>query len=99
MTNSLPLIFDPASHSSFSDSSDTVSDISLPDVTKLKPYDFEPEASSSEDDNIDISNEEKSRIGNVDWCVCGKCRPMQTFTESLCCRDTNEVPDDLFEGL
>ena len=33
------------------------------------------------------------------WCVCGKCRPMQTFTESLCCRDTNEVPDDLFEGL
>ena len=96
-----------SSNSSFSDnsnSSDSVSDISLPDVTKLKPYDFEPEASSSEEDNIDISNddssdEEKSRIGNVDWCVCGKCRPMQTFTESLCCRDTNEVPDDLFEGL
>ena len=96
-----------SSNSSFSDSSnssDSVSDISLPDVTKLKPYDFEPEASSNEEDNIDISNddssdEEKSRIGNVDWCVCGKCRPVQTFTESLCCRDTNEVPDDLFEGL
>ena len=96
-----------SSNSSFSDSSnssDSVSDISLPDVTKLKPYDFEPEASSSEEDNIDISNddssdEEKSRIGNVDWCVCGKCRPMQTFTERLCCRDTNEVADDLFEGL
>ena len=79
-----------SSNSSFSDSSnssDSVSDISLPDVTKLKPYDFEPEASISDEDNIDISNddssdEEKSRIGNVD-----------------CCRDTNEVPDDLFEGL
>ena len=40
-----------SSNSSFSDSSDSVSNISFPDVTKLKPYDFEPEASTSEDGN------------------------------------------------
>ena len=23
---------------------------------------------------------------------------MSTYAESLCCRDTNEIPDDYFEG-
>ena len=33
------------------------------------------------------------------WCVCGgKCRPMESYTESLCCCETNEVPDEYFEG-
>ena len=30
--------------------------------------------------------------------MCGKCLSMSTYAESLCCRDTNEIPDDYFEG-
>ena len=42
---------------------------------------------------------ENERIGNNDWCVCGKkCRAMQTYTESYCCQDTNEIPEDFFKG-
>ena len=29
---------------------------------------------------------------------CGLCQPMESKAESLCCLDTNEVPDDYFEG-
>lgn len=71
------------------------------DLANLKGYDFEPvceprpvSPSSGEESGLD----EKSRIGNTDWCKCGKCRPMETETESLCCQDTNEVPEEFFEG-
>ena len=26
-----------------------------------------------------------SKVGNTDWCRCGKCIPMQTTEESKCC--------------
>ena len=77
------------------------------DFSKLRPYDHEPTvpsagistSSASDDEDADDSKqEERERIDNVDWCGCGKCRPMLTFTESLCCQDTNEVPEELFEG-
>ena len=73
----------------------------------LQPYDLEPEIASSDvstttsDENTSSSNSEiadYSRIGNTSWCSCGKCFPMSTYTESLCCRDTNEVADEYFEG-
>ena len=38
------------------------------------------------------------RIGNTNWCQCGLCQPMKSEDESLCCLDTNEVPDDSFGG-
>ena len=39
----------------------------------------------------------EDRIGSNKWCLCGGyCRPMQTVSESSCCRDTNEI---LFEGV
>ena len=40
--------------------------------------------------------EELERIGNINWC---NCFAMETNTEILFCRDTNEVPDVLFEGM
>ena len=76
-------------------------------VHKLQPYDLEPEIASSDvstttsDENTSSSDSEiadYSRIGNTSWCSCGKCFPMSTYTESLCCRDTNEVADVYFEG-
>ena len=96
---------DKSSSDSNSSSSDNES---LPDITKLKPYDFEPvrspgesnvSSSESEEDSSDGSETlEQERIGNVDWCECGRCKPMLTYTESLCCKDTNEIPVELFEG-
>ena len=85
-------------------SSESDSD-SFPDINKLKPYDLEPEIASNElsstssGDDISSSSDSKkdddSRIGNTSWCLCGgKCLPMSTYTEGLCCRDTNEISDD-----
>ena len=81
------------------------SEESLPDV--LKPFDFEPVCSPRKDEIVTSSDEEKHkntssgeklRKGNTNWCLCGKCKAMDTEAESFCCRDTNEVPDDYFEG-
>ena len=48
------------------------------------------------------SIDEESRIGNTD-VVHVYQQPIQTFsqkfTKRLCCRDTNVVPDELFEGF
>ena len=77
----------------------------LPDLNKLKPYDLEPMISGDSeehfDDNTsdDSDEEEQRRIGNINWCQCGRCQPMFTYTESLCCQETNEVPEELFEGF
>ena len=90
-----------------SSESDESGNESLPDLHKLKPYNLEPRISSS--DLSSSSNEnssysysepaEESSIGNVDWCLCGKCLPMTSYTENICCLDTNEVPDEYFEGI
>ena len=90
-----------------SSESDESGNESFPDLNKLKPYDLEPRISSSDlssssnenSSDDDSETAEESRIGNVDWCLCGKCLPMTTYTESICCLDTNEVPDEYFEGI
>ena len=81
---------------------------SLPDANLLKPFDFEPacplrhdismSSSSSSVSSDEYNRENISRAGKTDWCLCGKCRAMETDIESLCCCETNEVPDDYFEG-
>ena len=55
---------------------------------------------SSDIEGSDSSSDgEAERIGNNDWCVCGKkCRAMQTYTESLCCQETNESPENFYNG-
>ena len=79
----------------------------LPDLQKLQPYDFEPKLSSSDlsstssEEDVSSSGSEttESRLGNTNWCLCGKCLPIPTHTVSLCCLDTNEVPEEYFEGI
>ena len=97
--------------SNASTNSRSSSEESLPDdLSNLKPYDWEPRRSASEvadlmknlslsSDTEDSSEEnaEDKRIGNTDWCGC--CRPMDTYTESLCCAETNDVPEEYFEGM
>ena len=99
--------------SNASTNSQSSSEESLPDsLSNLKPYDWEPRCSASEVDELmkkqssnskteDSSDKdaEDKRIGNTDWCRCGCCRPMGTYTESLCGAETNEVPEECFEGM
>ena len=82
------------------ESSSSDNDISLPDLTKLQPYEFEP-FNIFKRFFITFQNvlPSRKRLGNTNWCQCGNCRPMATETESLCCAETNEVADDMFEGF
>ena len=41
---------------------------------------------------------DKERKGNLDWCLCGKCKVMSTNAESLCCRQKNEPSDEIIDG-
>ena len=73
---------------------------SLPDMSKkLIPYDHEPVCKprqlSDLNDDDESDADDSSRIGNVDWCQCGKCEIMETDAESLCYQDTNKVPEEL----
>ena len=47
---------------------------------------------------LESETEEQLRIGNTDWYQCGECKVMAIYTESLCCLDTGEVSEELFEG-
>ena len=76
-------------------------DENLLDLQKLQPNGFEPNVSSSNlsstssDKDISSSDSEtaeESRLGNTNWY------PILTYTEILCCLDTNEDPDEYFEG-
>ena len=75
----------------------------------LKPYKYEPSSqprkdfssNSENDEDSDVSsdsNQEVSGKGNTNWCASGHCRALETEIESICCRDTNKVPDNYFGG-
>ena len=92
-----------SSSSEESTASEESTDESESDLSNLKGYDFEPVCdprpiSPSTDEGELDEDTSDSRIGNRDWCVCGKCEAMESSIESLCCKDTNEVPEELFEG-
>ena len=85
---------------SFSDSLDSFSNFD-----KLKPYDFGPTISDNGNTEGEVSSStmqtkraEKERKGNLDWCLCGKCKAMSTNTKRLCCRQKNEVSDEILNG-
>ena len=95
------------SDESSSDSSSISDEESLESfIGLLKPFDFEPEYAEGEDISPKVTQEnsivftkslvsQDSRIGNNEWCTCGGlCRSMETANESLCCCDTNEIPDN-----
>ena len=75
----------------------------------LKLYNYEPScqprkdfiSNSENDEDSDVSsdsNHEHSRKGNTNLCACGHSPAMETEIAGFCCRDTNEAPDNYFEG-
>ena len=47
--------------------------------------------SSSDDDE---NQNENTRIGNVSWCLCEKCKAMESSIGSLCCKEMSEISED-----
>ena len=61
---------------------------------KLKLYDFEPTISDNGNTEGEPSSSamqtkraEKERKGNLDWCLCEKCKTISTNARRLCCRE------------
>ena len=78
---------------------------SFSSFVKLKPYDFELTVSGNENTDGEVSfsamqskEAEEERKGNLDWCLGGKCKTMFTNAESLCCREKNELSDEIFNA-
>ena len=78
---------------------------SFSNFVKLKPYDFDPTVSDNENTDGEVSSSpmqtketEKERKGNLDWCLCGKCKAMSTNAEILCCREKKELSDEILNG-
>ena len=60
------------SYSSSNETSESDWCESLPDISRLKPYNFEPEIPYVENDPVGLENQNKNpfpRNGNVDWCT------------------------------
>ena len=62
---------------------------------------------NSSDGKTTSSDGKTLRICNTAWCLCGCCAPMnmyrnymynETCTEILCCKETNKIPVEYFEG-
>ena len=74
----------------------------MPSSCHIAPYQFEPldtsETSRSESGTdaatVDTPDGSQIRRGNVEWCTCGNCAPMETENESICCKE--QVPGDFF---
>ena len=47
---------------------------------------------------MQIKKAEKEQKGDLDWCLYGKCKAMSTNTGSVCCREKNEVSDEILKG-
>ena len=69
-------------------------------LNSLKLFEFEPKAnigyinSSSNDDEEEGIEENVKRIVNSEWSECSKpCEPMKIYTEGLCCRERNDMPE------
>ena len=76
---------------------------SCEDFKKLKPYDYKPLASSSDESDSELESDcqvrDDSRKGKKSWCNCTQCKAMQTEKESWCCQEANEIAENLFEGV
>ena len=75
----------------------------IPDWNSLKPFEFEPETSIGEINSSSIDDKEEDIefkvkwIGNSEWYEYSKhCKPMKTYTESLCCEERNNIPERCF---
>ncbi|XP_061166281.1 uncharacterized protein LOC133175181 [Saccostrea echinata] len=67
----------------------------IDEMTNLgtQPYLFEPEASTDEESTAASPPEatNQDRLGNNDWCTCGRCPPVTSIAESVCCQEIPQV--------
>ena len=67
------------------------------DLNSLKPFELEPKTNI--DDEEEGIEDKVKRIENSEWCECSKqCKPMKTYTKSLCCREGNDIPERYCES-
>ncbi|KAL3858119.1 hypothetical protein ACJMK2_012730 [Sinanodonta woodiana] len=71
----------------------------------VQPYMYEPmpanneqEAKSSDSESDEMNSEQHGNVevlvnrdGNVEWCLCNNCHPMETQLESICCKEYDEL--------
>eukprot|EP00795_Rhopilema_esculentum_P011799 gene11799-2178_t len=64
-----------------------------------KLEDWELNDLDEESDDSTESESERERVGNADWCVCGsKCKAIETYAKSLWSQETNDNPENHFQG-
>ena len=73
------------------------------DFKKLKSYDYEPLAFSSDESDSELESDcqvpDDSCKGKKPWCKCAQQKAMQMERESWCCQEANEIAENLFEGM
>ncbi|ELT95130.1 hypothetical protein CAPTEDRAFT_203020 [Capitella teleta] len=52
--------------------------------------------SQSDSDEEDVDRD-LCRVGNIEWCKCGQCKPMDSASESCCCQEHEHVVSKLNE--
>jgi len=59
----------------------------------IQPFQFEPEAATDDSDGkvSGTSAVKTTRMGNLDWCKCGKCKMMLSEEENKCCQEEEKV--------
>jgi len=69
-------------------------------ISTLKPYDFEPLASSTlSNDNESERKDDNHQKENKNWCLCDHCEIMITGRECWCCQEANEISGMRFSDL
>ncbi|KAK3744182.1 hypothetical protein QZH41_020569, partial [Actinostola sp. cb2023] len=67
----------------------------------VEPYQFEPIGPAN---NVEVEENEPQtameieradRLGNTHWCTCGNCVVMETIQESVCCRATPAIQNEI----
>ena len=73
------------------------------DLKKLKPYDYEPLASSSDESDSELQSDcqapDDSCKGKKNGVNAPNARLCKWNKNSWCCQEANEIAENLFEGM
>ena len=89
--------------------SDSSLDLEIEADGVIRPFMFEPQRDTSEEDESDSNVTQEppeavestadgaiqSRLGRHNWCIRTNCQGMPTETESLCCQEMDVLGDRL----
>ena len=73
-------------------------------MSGIEPFQFEPTYPPGEepiqDDHEELEGDvnetdASSRIGNLEWCLCGVCASMPSAEEFYCCQELEELNQEL----